>query len=514
MSHSSLASNRIAIHFEHDLRSQARRLAPLELIPTILRRLAIWENQGESAQSFPPHAALRLIEANCAYFRPNYSCKPVDAKRLDSLLRFIVDYPDPYLKFLLAQKDMELLSIALAWQQFYFQKRPNIHAIGRALRLFDSRRSLRSTSEHIRLEHGFTLDEFIFLCFAIYSLWQKRVEDGLIPRFVYNDIYNSDVPSVPKHALEPILKCLSNSIEDTGRAYTVLRNNSSDLPPFLRIFALSSFLEKPLLILPDRRSYLISMRNLLLQATWRIPYVLAEGVGSFGDEFGGAFEKYVGDVLTELAGKQSVLDEAAIKKNSSSRSCDYIVELDDAMLLLECKATMYAGRIATEKAIQDSNLISKISDAIIQLHSTGSDLPRIRLPLSKTALEKKVLPFVVVFDDIEAMNSEWMWNSILMPRLRKKGLDEETCFRPFHCKPQIISVESLESIVRLTKAQPRSVAQLVEEKLAKNYWEIGDWWRYTMEKLKPYNTDTNTFLEVSKREFAEFMRRYGIPSPD
>lgn len=73
----------------------------------------------------PIHTLINSIEVNCAY-SSFFSNEDLSEQKYNRILQHYSKYNDPYLKYLLQEKnDVHLFLLAIAKQQFWSQRKPN-----------------------------------------------------------------------------------------------------------------------------------------------------------------------------------------------------------------------------------------------------------------------------------------------------------------------------------------------------------------------------------------------------
>jgi hypothetical protein len=416
---------------------------------------------------YPPHHLVHSIETNCAYHK-SYRNQAVTLERINQIVNHYNSYHDPYLQHVLEEmKSLELCALAMARQQFPLQARPRITELTRSLMLFVRDIPLPVIAERFAKRYGFTLGDWVYLNFAIqaYTLNQKS------PLTSVSNYTESEIDSIPRDAVQPFLEMSSLTPGQIAEQYHSVRE---EFPIYLHIFIPSVFLKYPLIAYDDGE-YLVVHPGLISRHAIDGLYRICEELDSetFHSEFADSFELYVGRVFEDLIGKNRVWTESEIQSISPGRTCDYVIDHQDCLLLVECKSARYSATLLTENAVAGDNSTGKIAEAFEQLYHTAVRINDKRLVEVLGSQWKPMLGFVVTFGDLHFTNSPSYHQSFIIPRADLP--DQERWPYPLAEEPQVVSINTLEDLVIVLNSQRLSPVELVNRKLSQDYYKDGDW---------------------------------------
>jgi hypothetical protein len=289
-------SVRKAQEFYEELDRLLYRYNPNSYAPAIASMIYSLVDKPEEWRRFPPHKLLNSIEVNCKAHR-NYLDDLLTKPKLERIINHYNGYEDPYIEYTLDElKNPMLTFLAMAREQFSLQMKATKYDLTRALMLFTSNNPLPKFSTLFTNHYGFSMGDWIYMCFAVNSLTIDRK-----PLIVQADNFlSSDLKNLPKKAVIPFLDLSSKSVNEVRNHYLDKRK---DLQPYLFIFLPSVFIDFPFLSF-ENGTYLAPHPNLILNHAISGLYRVSEALNSelFLNEFSKSFERYVKNVLSELPG--------------------------------------------------------------------------------------------------------------------------------------------------------------------------------------------------------------------
>lgn len=453
------------------LRRLVRKYKPAEfgravasIIYRVLHDRSLWPY-------YPLHHLVHSIEANCAYYQTHITTRDVTLTRVNQIMNYYKDYYDPYLEYALEQlQDIRYTVLAIARQQFAYQRDPRGTALGRSRFLFLQDEPLPKTARLFVSEYGFTMHDWVYMSFAVWAYTGARNS----PTTSATNYINSEISSMPKGAVRPFLDMSSLSPTEISAFYHSIREQ---YPSYLHIFLPSVFLEHPL-INYGHDTYLAVHPSLIfyhaVDGLYRACQKLDEQV--FHREFAQSFERYVGAILNQLEGDYQVFTESEIQNVSPGRSCDYAVDDGHSIILVECKSVRYSATLLTENAIRGDNSTTKLAESFEQIQETADRIRAGKLDALFDSQGKRLLGLTVTFGRIYFANSPNYIKEFITPRMDLSAqarwpypLDEE---------PQVVCVDTLEDIIAVLNETDISVTALIEAKLSEEYGVVGEWDSY------------------------------------
>lgn len=450
----------------------------------------IIDDQNQWARN-PIHTLLNSIEVNCAY-SGYFSNEDLSEQKYNRILQHYSKYDDPYLKYLLQEKqNTHLFYLAIAKQQFWSQRKPNNFDIARMLNLFFFDNSLPNTSKLFQQETNISILDWIYLNYAV--LTDTITHHS--PVINENSYIDSEVKSLPKESVKPFFAASSLTIEGVRNRYLELHRNIS---PLDNIIIPSVFSEKPFIKISENTYIVPHPYFPIIHATdglYRMCYQVDPAV--FLPEFSKSFENYVGKILSEMPGIINFLSEKEIQKVSYGRTSDYLLEFQDCILLVECKGVRYNSLRFTANAIEKDNSTGKIADAYSQIIETANRIIHKELEKILSDSTKPLLGLCVIFGEIFLLNAPSFFNDYIYKRMRLVDYDFEKWPSPLIIAPQTVSIDTLEKMVMTLRSDHITIKDLILKKTTLPYERVGDWDAYlhNNEFIDP----TNWSLEIAEK---------------
>ncbi len=444
---------------------------------------------------YPPHMVVNSIEANCAYFR-GHRDQEMTLNRFNEILNHYKDNYDPYLKHVLREPgNVDLFSLAMSREQFDLQRTPSPNDFARTLQLYEVNNPLPQASCTFRDRNGISFHDWIYMCLAIYSHVSNRSSPLIHP----DDYIKSSVASIPREAVPLFLKKASARPKQIGAYFRKLRET---YPPHLHIFIRSAFFQTPLVVF-DNGTYLVVHPYLIFHYAGEGLYIACSSLDrdTFGREFGRSFQQYTGRLLADFFPPGSIHTESELQEMSRGRTCDFLVDHPDCVLLLECKATRYSSELLTENALSKDNSTGKVADAFGQIVHTAARLRRGVFARRVPRGDKPIVGAVVTYGELYFANSSYYFDTFVSERMEVKLLQDWPS--PLAHPPQIVSIGSLESMLVMARETGQSPLDIIGAKLALPFAQTGDWPQYiasyarevTNWSIPTLDSTANAFLE-------------------
>ena len=121
-----------------------------------------------------------------------------------------------------------------------------------------------------------------------------------------------------------------------------------------------------------------------------------------------------------IEGHVAILDATTLERSSPGKSCDFLVILNDELLLVECKATWSTARDLAENALDKDTSNSKIAVGIVQIYTTAYDIESGIFDALGAARNKAALGIVVTLGDLVYANSQWYFEKFVLAKAQPK----------------------------------------------------------------------------------------------
>lgn len=486
--------------FYDRLESLLKRHQPVDYAPfaaSILKEAIATPNRLGIV--IPPHRVLHSIEANCRYAR-GQNHDPVDLPRFVQVLNVYSEHEDP-LHSGLASQSIDHLFLALHREQIELQ---HIHARGdlaRDLRLFVADDPLPQLATQYTSETGLTIEEWFKLAFVT---WAAAHRD---PRgcFTKETVLSAEVLGIAPQQAEAYFTAASRTPAAIGKRFTELRES---LKPQCHSLIRSVFLEAPIIDFGGG-NMLAPQPSLVLRHSGHGLYRLLRDLPHFDSEFGDSFERYVGQVLRSTTGHLRCLDKRQLEKVSPGKSCDFLVELPDAVLLAEAKAVTFTANLLTENAIVRDNSTAKVAKAIEQIYTTAHELRQGALTTVSVPPTKPILGVVVTYGDLPLANSLWYFNNFFLKRAESKLKPPIYPSTAMERLPIVMPIHVLELFVVALNHLGLSVSGLCEEKESQPYLKVGDWNTFLAAKLRE-SQKADLQLALAREQLVRFLESLGF----
>ena len=424
---------------------------------------------------WPPHYLVHSIEANCAYHR-NYRDDELTEKKLINIVNHYTQYFDPVAKYFLTNADDGIYPfiINMTHQQLYLQNQFGVNDIGRSVILFLESQYNRS-EKLFEEQFGLTYLDWLIIGFGVHAGISNRRPAYISPSY----LLNTKAELASEHAVLNFFRVISVTPDEVKRFFNQVRTQiGSKLSPQLETYIQGIFDEKPLLKLGND-NYLAIHKPLFLKR-------IAEGIfdlsksrwpGEFGNEFGKAFERYAEKLLLHFLPKNSIVTEKNIRKITNEKTCDFIINNHDCLLLIECKGTEYSSYTATVNAMKHDNSTKKISNGMEQLYSTAKLIHQNVLnEILGDTHGKKIIAIVVTFKQLYLANINWYWEKVISSSIDEKN--RHGIENIFEYRPQIFSINELEQFLLYSFSYKKSFLNIFKDKLEEDGVFIGDWSNY------------------------------------
>jgi len=439
---------------------------------------------------YPIHFLLHSIQSNCLYHH-KYRNEKLTMKKFNRIMEHYKQYFDPVAaQFLDKDNGVVPFFINMARQQFYVQKGYGVNSIARSIIIYGEGDFKKSESYFIQT-YGITFKEWILIGFGIFASIDKKTSKTITSNY----FTNADTKFVSDDAVLNFFELNSVSPDGVKFYYQKIEDKVGKTQSlFYDTYLQSIFLEKPLLFLEDQ-SYLTVHKQLLLRKVIEGLFDICKKdiPSEFGNEFGINFERYIEYLLKMFLPTALIIPERKMRHYTSRKICDFMIVFDDYIFLIECKGVEYSAFIASENAIKGDNSTRKISTGMEQLSSVAKQIKEgVFYELIGEINDKKIIASVITYKQLYQANSGWYYDTVILPNIVHKDVD----FSLFTYKPQILSIEELEVLLKYCDINNKSLYAMFEQKIPKSDFLTGDWEAYL--KLE---SDVIPFLQDKFRRF-------------
>lgn len=401
------------------IRNRLRLVNPFALLGYALLRAHSQWNSAFTDRDLPWHVLLMMKWA-FRYGDPN----PVMTLGIPEAYR--LTYNDIHdLSGSISVEPLPIFLKAMGHQQLGIQGVPNYHRLARTVDVVSRSQEL---TRWIEAEAGMEIDVLAEITFLALALLPRTPFCGL----------GHFAPVLDRLRIEHVARVLALLSVSSGQLYSAALEDRPR-PLAEEIFSANFMQERPLLRVPDGScaSFFMGLSARALEY-FPVDLVARRDRGRAGRLLGGAFERYVGELVGRLEG---VLSEREIQRTAGRRKIvDFSVIDGDAVLLIECKAGHLSERAGPtfSPSILRNSLRDILEKAVIQAVSTA---------LALGAENRDVFLLVVTFREWHlgpvAFLLEGEWRRRLEEKCRQEGLDPSVLPS---CRIFFESVETLEAL--------------------------------------------------------------------
>ena len=484
------------MRFESELEGALKRFDACQYALAASKQLkAALANSETMYSRWRPHHLMHSIEACCAYHRRGRA-DAITTGRLARVMNVYHDHPDQYVDYLLAVEQKLGLPFRVMYaEQIRFQEKPRETDFGRCYLLFVKNSPLPETTKWLLAKYGLSPDDWFTVAVGATTL----VVTNDVPIVRPDALEAYEGWNVTREAIDAFISLSSRTPEEVREQYHAERNAIDKW--YLRGLVPSGFHKRPLLQAAES-AYLAPLPSLLAHHLSSGLYELCRGYGPFGRELGDSFENYVQSVLEILAPGRVIPPKDIENAVTGGKHCDFIADLPDANLLVECKATSMAVKILTEENIATDTATRMVVNGIDQHLSTAAAIRRGELDHLLTSKDKPLLGIVTTYGRIPMANIPW-YRGLIEEKLREAvGLPDDWP-KPFEGWPQILHVADLEELVRAHRVLNESVLSIIATKESQDPHAVGDWDTYLPKVLAGHDVKPFPLTHNGTDEFFE-----------
>lgn len=427
----------------------------------------------------PPHFILRSIEANCAFWKEGYD-EQIDRNKMAKIINLYIDYDNPVLVNVI-HKNLDLTFLMMWREQVLVQKRPNSNYMARTWRLFVNNSWMKRIAKEFEAKYSVTMDDWFKLCFLCYVIAVNDTSSCIN----IESVESCDFITIDKRSIGPYLELTCTKPKEVKEKF--LEHMKEPLEyHFLNKYI---FMERPILDLGNCRLIAPNPNFLMLNAGEGL-YQLSSDIAGFDTNFGKSFQSYTEELLGCIENKVNFIKSEELERLASGKSCDFLLEFEDHLLLIECKATSLTVNKLTENAILNNNSTVKIAEGIVQIYATAHDICRGIFGASHIENKKPIFGIVVTFGEIPLVNTDW-YNGFIWKRKEEELKSPIYPNEKIKGRPIVVSISTLEEIASYINSSGVSFADLYEEKAS----------------LPPHRGDWNAFMPSKISEIKEKIKK-------
>ena len=493
--------------FENRVRSQMRAFSPESFALEVARRFRLGQADTLAFSQHPPHFLIHALESNCAYFQP-WRFRPLTDNDFATTINLWHDFCDPVLMGTL--KDRTHL---FEFEQYMHRTQMELQGegshcrFGRAVRMFGDPSSIPRAAAGFVAKYGVSTREWIKLLLVVHSRTGEARHNRLPPSGIRRQDLESVVElGIPLSDLDSFFREIARTWTEIGASYRGIREASKT---DRRFGPLTWSQRRPFLakypIMHMAHGYLVPAPPLLLRLMGdglfeRFDAIESEEVRR---DLGRQFERYVADMIRFHLPSQRLVAAAQLER-ADEPSCDFVLDLPDALLLIECKAVMLDRDLVSERAVINSAAVQRRIDGFVQIVRTAERIRAGGYPADLLPREKPILGLVVTLGNVPGADNGAVVDAT-NARFESEGVTSQALACMTH-RPQGFDAEALEYLVLLLQRSTVKVTDLFTEKLAVNRWHVGEWSTYLNKHAQKHKPLDLTFWRGPFIDLIEEMR--------
>jgi hypothetical protein len=480
------------------LERKLKRHAPRDYISYMSKRLSeSWLDDKKFVQ-MPPHRIIHSIEANCAYWKKGYR-EPVTWNAVVEIMNIYHAFVDTY-QLNTISESLDRFFLLMHREQFRLQKRASWAPFLRSWILFVQGDSMKESRSEFQSNYGITMDQWVKVCFLCWMISLQEAGGSFIIKMVENPKIK-----ISQDTLEIFLKYSSRSPEEIGQYFLNMRK---DEPYKFHSLIRPCFFETPIVNFSDG-SFIVPHTHLLFLHSGEGLYRLSQKLDVFDTEFSDSFVRYVRKVVDSLQGIINIINNKVMEKTATGKSCDFLVETKDTIILIECKACSFTANRLTNNAIENTSSTGQVAKGLVQLYASAKDLEGGKFEKFGINRNKTTIGIVVTFGVIPSANSEWYFDEFFLKRADKKLNKIIYPSKQMTRRPIVIDIAVLEKLVVTLNSGKRTFQDLYDNKQADGYHRTGEWGIWLSSQHVSGFLELFPFLHDAK---TDFLNDLGIPN--
>lgn len=500
------------VAFEERVREQVRGLSPESFAVEVARRFRLAQVDDEAFRQHPPHFLIHALEANCAYYQ-QWRRRSFNENEFATTINLWHDFVDPVLMEAANERTNAFKLVQYLYRtQLEVQGKSSYIRFGRALRMFANVTGIPQAAAAFEQQYGLTVRDWIKLVFMFYAGTGESLSKQLSPL----GIRRQRLESMPElgisiKSLDGFLAEAARPWEEIGAEYRRVRmagkTDRSSGP-------LTWGQRRPILakypIMRMSMGYLVPVPPLVLRQ-------LADGLLERFDaiecdevrsDIGKQFERYVRDLIRFHLPDRTLIGADKLEV-PGEQSCDFALDLPDAVVLIECKAVMLNRDQLSENAVINKGAIKRLLDGYVQIVRTAARIKSGVYPANLIPLDKPVIGLVVTLGNVPGADNGAVLDAT-RARYEKERVPEEAIQSLKH-RPQPFDAEAFEYLVLLLRSGKDQATDIFAEKLAANPWHVGEWSTFLNKRIQGIKPVDITFWKQPVDALIEELRPMNRP---
>ena len=354
----------------------------------------------------------------------------------------------------------------IAFQQFWTQRRINISAFGRHIKIFSDLPCRYPIAAKFEELAGIGLQDFFDLAFATYSYFNKKESQLYITPNNYKNIASSFAEEV----IDRFLAHLSMSFKE-ARKFALERTKSFSIE--------EQHLEQtPFTLYPflrNRNQFFLYSPHLLEEVLrYHVYDLMKDNDGrNFGQAFGETFEDYLRLGLNHT-GLPFYSENELRSFYPDQKVVDFLVPLPSCTLLIESKAIEMAPsvRAIPNQAKLAKSLKNSIIKAFKQIYSLAHSIRENDCFPTNLHNRSQFHAFIVTYKELFLIDGLIAWEEFVKdevtPFLVEEGIDQ-TIIDP--AQIHFLCVEAWDKYIALTRGDIMMAEMLLKDAVLKNWGE-------------------------------------------
>lgn len=471
-------TNIIMMELYDALEKKLKRYPPQVYIPYCSQQITKSRENPKFLSKLPPHNLIHSIEANCAYHKSGYS-DPINWDKFAKIMNVYYDYGDNPFQSYTIHENIERFILMMHRQQFALQEGVSNSHLARTWSLFVNNAYMAKLSEEFEQKYKFTFEQWFHLIFLSWV----GANDNAYHLFKRNILLNCEFYKVTQEVIDAFYQHISLTVEQVKEKYKCLRE---DVEPAFHFLIQPILRDKP--IIDFKNGTLIApVPDLLFLYSDHGMLDLLSDIKGYDISLAKSFEAYIEKLLCCLNNKVKIISNKQLENLTEGKSCDFLIETKNEILLVECKATTFTAKMFTDKAILKNNSTGKIADALVQIYTTAYDLGNGVFDSLSVDKTKKVMGIIVTLGEIPLANLDWYFDSFIMVRAEteKKLTAPIYPSKSMQKKPITMSVETFENMIVIMNNTGSGLMDLSAQKEQVGIAYVGDWNTFLGQNLKP-----------------------------
>jgi hypothetical protein len=192
-----------------------------------------------------------------------------------------------------------------------------------------------------------------------------------------------------------------------------------------------------------------------------------------------------------------------MQNSLTGKSCDFLLETKDTIILVECKACSFTANRLTLNAIEKTNSTGQVAKGLIQLYTTAKDLENGKYEKYSINHNKETIGIVVTFGEIPSANSDWYFEEFFLKKADTKLNENIYPSKQMSRRPLVLDISGFEKLINTLNSDGKTLQELYDNKEEHGYHKTGDWGVWLDLQRQEKTDKLPSFLEDAKKEFLD-----------